>query len=97
MTFVRCQQLSRYFLSKEEACLFANGWKGDMPHTKLDAISAVDSETLSQHGGLTLDVDVEYPAKPEHFVWSTGSSPWGRGERSCHVPLYHTEHKSVYH
>ena len=59
MTFVRCQQLAGYFLSKGGACLFANGWKGDIPHTELHAISAVDSETLSQHGRLTFDVDVE--------------------------------------
>ena len=37
------------------------------------------------HGGLTFDMDVEYPAKPEHLVWSTGSSPLERGERRCHV------------
>ena len=47
MMFVRCRQLSGYFLSNGEACLFANGWKGDMPHAELYAISAVDSEILS--------------------------------------------------
>lgn len=59
MTFVRYQQLAGYFLSKGETCLFINGWKSDIPHNELHAISAVDSETLSQHGRLTFDVDVE--------------------------------------
>lgn len=49
-----------------------------------------DFRDAQPHGGLTLDVDVEYPAKPEHLVRTTGSSPLGRRERRSDVPNYGT-------